>query len=288
MAKKKQKHFRVLKIIIFIILSLPLVVAYSYFIEPKIFTYKEYPIINEKVKGQFKGFKIIHITDIHYGRNFNRENLKKLVNSINEQKPDVIVLTGDLIDKTTNITIEMANEITSELKKINAAAGKYAITGDQDLKFDEFISIINNSGFMNLDNTYDTIYKDGYKSMLIAGVSTAKDKEDINSKLLKTKEYINSFEKDGPIYKILIMHEPDYVNDIKDNNFDLILAGHSLNGQINLPFKNLLLEKGAQKYYKNHYKINNSDLYISNGLGTTNYDFRFLCVPSYNIYRIIN
>ena len=287
MAKKKGKHFHILKILLFIIVLLISLVAYSYFIEPKIFTYKEYPIKDEKIKNQFKGFKIVHITDIHYGRNFNKESLKKIVKSINEQKPDIVVLTGDLIDKTANMTIEMSNEIAKELKKINAWAGKYAITGDQDLKYDEFSNIINNSNFTKLDNTYDTIYKEGYKSMLIAGISTAKDKEDINSKLLNTKEYINSFEKDGPIYKILIMHEPDYIDDITDNNFDLILAGHSLNGQINLPFKNFLLEKGAQKYYKNHYKINNSDLYISNGLGTTNYDFRFLNIPSYNIYKII-
>lgn len=287
MAKKKEKHFHILKTLLLIIVLIISLVAYSYFIEPKIFTYKEYPISNEKIKDQFKGFKIVHITDIHYGRNINKENLKKIVESINEQKPDIVVLTGDLIDKSANMTIEMSNEITEQLKNINAWAGKYAITGDQDLKFDEFSNIINNSGFTKLDNTYDTIYKKGYKSMLIAGISTAKDKEDINSKLLNTKEYINSFEKDGPIYKILIMHEPDYIDDITDNNFDLILAGHSLNGQINLPVKNFLLEKGAQKYYKNHYKINNSDLYISNGLGTTNYDFRFLNTPSYNIYKII-
>jgi len=287
MAKKKKKHFHLLKILLFIILLIIMLVAYSYFIEPKIFTYREYPIDNENIKNEFKGFKIVHITDIHYGRNFNKEDLKKVVRSINEQKPDVVVLTGDLIDKTANMTTQMSNEITDELKTINASSGKYAITGDQDLKFDEFSNIINNSGFIKLDNTYDTIYKNGYKSMLIAGVSTAKDKEDINSKLIATKEFINSFEKDGPIYKILIMHEPDYVDDITDNDFDLILSGHSLNGQVNIPFKSFLLEKGAQKYYGNYYKVNGTDLYISNGLGTTNYDFRFLNIPSYNIYKII-
>ena len=283
MAKKKHKHFSILKIFFFILIALALTIAYSYFIEPKIFTYTEYPIVIDN--QSFKGFKIVHISDIHYGRNFNRENLAKLVKSINEQKPDVVVLTGDLIDKSVSMNTDISLEIIEEMKKIDASCGKYAITGDQDLKFDDYTNILNNSGFLNLDNTYDTIFKNSYDSLIIAGVSTAKDKEDINSKLLGVKEYLNSFEKDGPIYKILIMHEPDYIDEITDNDFNLILAGHSLNGQINLPFNSFYLPKGAQKYYKSHYKFEGSDLYISNGLGTTDYDFRFLNIPSYNIYR---
>ncbi len=277
---------KIIKIILLIIFIIALIIAYSYFVEPKIFTYREYPIESEKITDNFKGFKIIHITDIHYGRSFDKKSLKKLVKSINEQKPEIVILTGDLIDKSAKMTIEMSNEISNELKKINASVGKYAITGDQDLKFDEYSNIITASNFTNLNNTYDTIYKNGYESMLIAGVSTYSDKEDINGKLTTTTEFINSFEKDGPVYKILIMHEPDYIDDITDNKFDLILAGHSLNGQINLPFNSFLLQKGAQKYYKNHYKIEDKELYISNGLGTTNFDFRFLNIPSYNIYRL--
>ena len=180
------------------------------------------------------------------------------------------------------MTPEKADEIANILKKINVTTEKYAITGDQDLKFDEWNNIIANSEFKNLNNTYDTIYKDSYQSILIAGASTASDKQDINDKLTETKEFINSFEKDGPIYKILLMHEPDYVDEINDNNFDLILAGHSLGRQINIPLNIFTLPEGAKKYYKNHYKIENTNLYISNGLGTTDYDFRFLSVPSYN------
>lgn len=277
---------KIIKFILIIVFIVGIIIAYSYFVEPKIFTYREYPIESEKITDNFKGLKIIHITDIHYGRNFDKKNLKELIKSINDQKPDIVVLTGDLIDKKAKMTIEIESEISKELKKICATIGKYAITGDQDLKFDQWSNIITSANFINLNNTYDTIYKNGYQSILIAGVSSYSDKEDINSKLTTTTQFINSFEKEGPIYKILIMHEPDYIDEIIDNKFDLILAGHSLNGQINLPFNSFLLQKGAKKYYKNHYKIEDKDLYISNGLGTTNFDFRFLNIPSYNIYRL--
>ena len=82
------------------------------------------------------------------------------------------------------------------------------------------------------------------------------------------------------------MHEPDKVVDLQ-NKYDLILAGHSLNGQINIPLiKQLLLQKGSKKYYKNHYLINNTDMYISSGIGTTKFKYRLFNKPSVNLYRL--
>ena len=282
------KKFKLLGNIIEFTILISLVIAYSYYIEPKLLTFKEYQIKNENITENFKGFKIVHITDIHYGKNYNKEKMSKLINSINDQKPDIVVLTGDLIDKKTKMTIELSNEISEYLKQIDAKIGKYAINGDNDLKFDEWTNIINNGNFKNLNNTYDTIYKNGYTNLLIAGASTSKDKLSINDKLNKIIEYINSFEKDGPIYKILLMHEPDYIDDLDNNKFDLILAGHSLHGMVKLGPIPLIIKEGAKNYNLSHYKIEASDLYISNGLGTEDYNFRLFNTPSYNIYRLTN
>lgn len=286
--KKKKKNFSILKTILEIILLIGLIILYSYYVEPKLITFKEYKIKDEKITDNFKGLKIVHISDIHYGKVFDKAQLEKLVNKVNDQKPDIVVFTGDLIDQDTKMSIDLANEISEELKKIDASIGKYAINGDNDIKFDEWANIITNSGFTNLNNTYDTIYKNGYNSILIAGVSTANDKLSINDKLNNINEYINSFEKDGPIYKILLMHEPDYVDDITDNKFDLILAGHSHHGQVKIFSLPTMLPKGAKKYYDSHYKINDSNMYISNGLGVSKYNFRLFNTPSYNIYRFTN
>ena len=82
------------------------------------------------------------------------------------------------------------------------------------------------------------------------------------------------------------MHEPDYVDNIDVNGFNLILAGHSLGG-IYIPIKGLInLPDGATKYTNGHYKINETDLYVSNGLGTDNIKFRIMNRPSINFYRI--
>lgn len=285
---EKEKHFSILKLIIFIILIIALVIAYGFLIEPKLITVKEHKITVNNLPDNFNGFKIVHISDLHYGRMFDEDRLKKLVNSINEQKPDIVVLTGDLIDKDTNMTIDEANKISAELNKINSTSGKYAISGNNDLKFDEWTNIITNGGFIDLNNTYDTIYKDGYQNIFIAGASTLQDKQSINDKVKTSIDYLNSFDKNGPVYKILLLHEPDVIDDINVNPFDLILAGHSHAGQVRLPFIGAIyLPDGAKKYYESYYKLKNSDLYISNGLGVSDFNFRLFNTPSYNLYRIV-
>ena len=284
----KEKKHPILKIVVFLILLISAIIAYGFFIEPKLITVKEQKITINNLPDNFNGFKIVHISDIHYGKIFDQKQLQKLVDSINEQKPDIVVLTGDLLDKNTYINQNTVTQISTLLNKINATAGKYAINGENDLNFDEWMTIITNAGFKDLNNTYDTIYKDGYQSIFIAGASTKEDKLSINDKLKTSIDYLNSFEKDGPIYKILLLHEPDTIDELTVNPFNLILAGHSHGGQVRLPLIGpLIYKEGAIKYHNNYYKIENTDLYISNGLGASNYNFRLFNTPSYNLYRLV-
>lgn len=288
MSKEKKKKFGLFKFILALILIGLFIFAYGAYIEPKQFKVNEQKIESSKITDNFDGFKIVRISDIHYGNLLGLNDLKKLVNRINELNADIVVLTGDLIDKSTKMTTSMASEMASELNKISATSGKYAITGEDDVKFDEWSNIINNGGFIDLNNNYDTIYKNGYDFILIAGVSSFADKESIVNKNQKTQNFINSFEKDGPIYNILLMHEPDYIDDLEDNKYDLILAGHSHNGQINIPLvKDFLIPDGAVKYSSGHYKLENSDLYVSNGIGVSDVNFRLFNTPSIDVYRLV-
>ncbi len=288
MAKVTKRKFSFFKFIIFLFVFVCIIIAYGYFIEPKLITVHEHKITNQNITENFNGLKIVHISDLYYGKTFDEKSLKKLVTSINEQKPDIVVLTGNLIDPNIKLSNDISEKISNYLKKINTTIDKYTISGDNDIKFDEWENIIKNGGFKNLNNNYDTIYMNGYNFMVIAGANTKKDKLNINEKLNTTTNYINSFEKDGPIYKILILHEPDVIDEITDNKFDLILAGHSLGGQVKIPsVGSIINKKGSKKYHESHYKINNSHLYVSNGLGSE-YHFRLFNTPSYNLYRIVN
>lgn len=280
------KHIGIKILVVFLLLIVG-TYLYGCYIAPNNIKTNEYKIKVDNLPDNFDGFKIVQISDILYGTNYNEENLKKLVNTINENNPDIVVLTGDLINKNNKLTTSAAEKVGDILSKITATCGKYAISGDNDINFDEWTNIIKNAGFTNLNNTYDTIYKNGYDYFVIAGVNTFADKESINNKTTQTLEYLNSLEQNPPIYNILLMHEPDYIDDLTSNPFDLVLAGHSLGGIVKLPLIGPAYKKeGASIYNDGYYKIENTDLYVSTGLGSEEFKFRLFNTPSINVYRL--
>ena len=103
------------------------------------------------------------------------------------------------------------------------------------------------------------------------------------------KKNINNEIEEKYSYSILILHEPDYINKIDYSKYDLILAGHSLNGQIKLPWVGgIIRPNGAKKYYDEYYELDSTKLYISSGIGTNSFKFRFNNKPSFNLYRLRN
>lgn len=280
------KHIGIKILVVFLLLIVG-TYLYGCYIAPNNIKTNEYKIKVDNLPDNFDGFKIVQISDILYGTNYNEENLKKLVNTINENNPDIVVLTGDLINKNNKLTTCAAEKVGDILSKITATCGKYAISGDNDINFDEWTNIIKNAGFTNLNNAYDTIYKNGYDYFVIVGVNTFADKESINNKTTQTLEYLNSLEQNPPVYNILLMHEPDYIDDLTSNPFDLVLAGHSLGGIVKLPLIGPAYKKdGATKYNDGYYKIENTDLYVSTGLGSEEFKFRLFNTPSINVYRL--
>ena len=168
---------------------------YGTYFEIKNYQRHDYKIDSQKITDNFDGFSIVHISDIHYGRVLGNKELDKIVEMINKVKPDVVVLTGDLLDRDTKMTTDMASDISNALTNIKVNIGKYAINGNHDSNFDEWDSIIKDSGFINLNNSYDTIYNGGYEYLLIAGVSSFKDKESIVNKVQNATSFLNKFEK---------------------------------------------------------------------------------------------
>lgn len=288
MNEEKKKH-PIIKFIIIFILIIAAILLYSRFIATKGLVTKEYKITSSSIQDNFHGFKIVHISDVHYGRTTDKKDLNNIVKEVNLLKPDIVVLTGDLIDRDTKLDDALKGEISEALSSINANVGKYAISGNHDSNFSEWESIINDSGFKNLNDTYELIYNDGYTPILLAGLSSNLNNQvDITERYNKILEYSNN-ENIKELYKILLIHEPDYINNIDYSNFNLILAGHSHNGQVRVPFiGGIILPNGAKKYYKEHYKINNTDLYISSGIGTSGISFRLFNKPSINFYRLTN
>ena len=278
------KKFIIILVIIILILGLGLL--YSRFIATSGLKVKEYKVVNNKITDSYHGLKIIHLSDIHYNSTINEKELNNIVDKVNEIKPDIVVLTGDLIDERLSYDKDI---IINCLSKIEAKLGKFAVSGNHDIPLDDYNYIIKESGFTSLDNKYELIYSKTSEPIIISGIGYGD--EDIGIKTEQYDKYISELKADDikPIYSILLVHEPDTVDNLDLNKYDLVLAGHSHGGQVRIPFiGKLYTPEGAKKYYDEYYKLNNTDLYISSGLGTSMYKFRLFNRPSFNFYRITN
>ncbi len=276
-----------IKVVVVLILLVVGTLLYSRFISTSGLVTKEYLVVNENLPEKFYGLKIAHISDIHYGQTTRKDEIKSLVKKVNETKPDIIVITGDLLDREMKYTKEDLDYLVEKLNELEATLGKYIIMGNHDNTQEAYAEVVSSSNFTNLNDTYQILYNGDNNPILIAGISTGEYSNLFAAE--KVEESIKKIKELNTSYNILIMHEPDYIEEFDYSNFQLILAGHSHNGQVRLPFIGaIILPPHAKKYYDNHYTLNDTELYVSSGVGTSTIKFRFFNRPSFNLYRIVN
>ena len=272
---KKKIIIPIISVIILIISTL----LYAKFIVNRSLIIKEYKIKNINFTDNFYGLKIVHISDILYG-SINKKQLNKLVDKINKINPDIIIITGNFC---IDVTDEKITDLNIALTKMNAKIKKYVISGNLDEK-ETYDKIIENTGFKNLNNDYDLIYNTNFKTILFTGLEEENMQENLNqisNKLQETNKHQDI------AYTVLLTHKPDSIEQIEYEKFDLILSGHSLNGQVNLPIYGPLIKlEGSKKFYKEHYQFDNTQLYISRGIGTLNNNIRLFNKPAINLYRL--
>lgn len=258
-----------------------IILLYSRFIGTTFLKTHEF-VVKTNIQESYDGLKIVHFTDLHYKKIITEDRVKKLIKEINKTKPDLILFTGDLLDDLYKMTNSDTNFLIKELSKLKAKYGKYAILGDQDYSQKEIVTnIYIQSDIKILNNTYTTIHNNNDKIILAGLGSYLKDDFNIDNITIN----------DTNLYLIFLVHEPDMIDKIKEKypTTSLIIAGHSLNGSVNiLGIKQILLPEGATKYYDTYYKLDNTDIYISNGIGVNNLNFRLFNTPSFNLYRLKN
>ena len=265
---------------LFVIISLiALTALYSRYIGTKGLLKKEYKLVYNSIPLEYNGLKIVHFSDLHYYSTIKENELESIVNEINLLKPDIVVFTGDLLEEEVSLDnlVEILNKINCNLK--------YAVSGNNDQN-DKFENLMEKANFKVLNDEYDLVYIDSYTPILLLGLSSSIDNNvNIEDRFNKINDSLNI----DTALNILLLHEPDYIDRINYSKFNLILAGHSHNGQVRLPIiGKIYTPVGAKKYYDEYYKVGDTDLYISSGLGTSLYKFRLFNRPSINFYRITN
>ena len=264
------------------ILMTTLIILYIYarFIEPELLTVRYETINTNYLNENTDEIRILQFSDTHISDYFDIEDLKNAVAKINEENPDIVVFTGDLIDQYDNYQYkDEIYEIWETLGSIKAPI-KYAIYGNHDYgggAEQVYKEIMKNSGFILLINQNSELSQYNINFIGMDDSIFGTYKPDIIS------GYLNK-----NMYNIVLSHEPDVADRFLEYSIDLFLAGHSHGGQVNLPVVNYL-PLLAEKYVRGFYDFENvrqTKLYVNIGLGTSKIPLRFMAEPELTVITL--
>ncbi|MGH4051165.1 MAG: metallophosphoesterase [Clostridium sp.] len=245
-------------------------------IEAQVFKIRRIKIKNKKIPKKFSNFKIIFISDIHYGKYFRNNRLINIVKKINKLEPDIIIMGGDYLDISVKSKKDVTKYLDKEfevLKKLRAELGIFTVLGNHDyfIGKENLLNKINSSSFKILKNTKELISIEGY-SIQITGLDD----------LIEGNPEVNVLKKNSNNFTIAISHNPDFFSDYKNViEYDLGLSGHTHGGQVTFfglcaPYTS---SKYGQRYLKKIVHEENRDIVLTSGIGNGMLPIRFFATP---------
>ena len=261
------------KIIILLIIVIIALFLYGHYINVNNLKIYNYKIQAQNIPDSFKELKIVHFSDILYDK--DEAKLDKIITTINNENADLVIFSGDLFNDRYSYKDDDLNYLKDEFKKIKASLYKFAVIGDNDLKFlNSYKDLLYEAEFKLLDNENMLLFYKDNTPINIIGISDVNKIDD----LLKTDVEVS--------HTIVITHEPDNAINLIKNGVNTILSGHSLGGIIKLPYLDGIIKKeGAKTYINSYYKENDTEIFISNGLGYEKFNYRLFNAPSINTYQ---
>lgn len=215
---------------------------------------------------QTANLRVIQVSDLHMQSVTN--TLKQLAKYLNQQKPDLILFTGDSIDKASNISVldSFLKEIDNSIQKV-AILGNWEYWGNVDLT--ALRKVYNNHNCeLLVNNTKQFAFRN--RTISITGV------DDLVGGNAHIETALREFKKSD--HHIVLNHCPEYYDTIADYNrtkIDLVLSGHTHGGQLNILGFTPFLPRGSGRYVKGWYKEKTPYLYVSKGIGTSIFPARF-------------
>lgn len=226
----------------------------------------------------FDGYRIVQLSDLHMERWDDWDTLDGVVDSVNALEPDLIVLTGDYVDRTVR-GIETALRL--RLGRLRARDGVLAIMGNHDYwdEGDAVRAVLAEAGLKEISNRVHTLWR-GDEALHICGVDSATEMR------ARLDLVMRDLPADGPA--VLLAHEPDYAFvSAANGRFDLQLSGHSHGGQVRIPgLMQLVLPPLGRRFIRGHYRVNNMHLYVNRGLGVSGMHVRFRCRPEVTLLTL--
>ncbi len=271
------------------IILIPLLILLTTFLSWIIFENKniqvnELTVESENLPDDFSGYKIAHISDLHNTEFDNSNN--RLLTLIKDSSPDIIVVTGDIVD-SRHTDVQIARDFINNASKI---APVYYVTGNHEARVNEENRIDNVALDENITilHNEDVLIQKGESEIQIIGV----DDPDYVSATY-SEDYMNyELEKysNSKHFKILLSHRPELFDTYVSNNIEVVFSGHAHGGQFRLPFVGGIIapHQGLfPEYDSGLYTENNTNLIVSRGLGNSIFPFRINNPPEIIVATLI-
>lgn len=238
------------------------------------FPFHEVAIQSSGFGAPLNGLRIVQLSDLHITKSVEVEYLKKVVEKINDKKPDLVLISGDIL-QTSAINVK---EHLSSFKNLEAPS--YYVTGNHDIVYGPkyLKEIMTNSGVICLDNRIVEVNIRGSVLQLI-GLS------DRYGFVRGIKRPIKElFSKLNPnISTILLTHQPKDIEHIGAYRVDIQLSGHTHGGQI---YPLSVIVKFFQPYFSGLYRHKNTLLYVTKGVGYWGVKMRYKAPSEIPVFTI--
>ena len=218
----------------------------------------QYDIWQDDIPSTFDGYRIAFISDLHYRSLLKERGLKDLVTLLNDMHPNALLMGGDYQEGC-----EYVSPLFSSLSNVKTTAGTFGVLGNNDYErcYEEIVQTMKSCGMRVLEHQVDTLQKDSGQ-ILVAGVRNPFDKQNNVSPTLRLSD------KD---FVILLVHTPDYAENVSIEHTDLVLAGHTHGGQVRFFGHTPANNSRYRKRFLSGLAFNSKEtpLIITNGIGTS-------------------
>ncbi len=230
------------------------------------------------------GYTIVQISDLHNAQ-FGREQ-SRLIKAVTEQAPDIIVVTGDLVD-SFHTNMDVAMDFIGQAVEI---APVYYVTGNHEGwlegTYADLKAQLLQAGVVVLENEALTVEAEG-EVLSIAGVN---DPDMQGNNIVLTEQAIQALMSELEGYTILLSHRPELFDAYVESGADLVFAGHYHGGQFRIPFIGGVIAPGAglfPEYAEGTFRSGNTTMVVSRGLGNSVIPVRINNRPEIVVVRLV-
>ena len=227
------------------------------------------------VPREFDGLKICQLSDLHYTGQINVEFFQRVVEEANKFEPDLIFITGDLVDETKCLPW-----LPSTLGRLQAKHGIYYVLGKHDKRIKDEIGFrkqLSDLGLTQASGRWHDVEIDG-KLIRLTGneLPWYSDVKELEPDVGRQADL-----------KILLSHSPDQLDWAKPRGFDLMFAGHTHGGQISLPIVGPIVapSKYGVHYASGTFDVEGMIMHVSRGLAGDE-PIRLCCPPEIGLFTL--